>query len=261
MATLFEGLSGHSLRTLADAFRSGRLGATAGPLAINRVCACSDSAVADLQRVLGEGMSPAHLALLLDAHAGGLERPMVAAQSVELVWTGPEGAGAFCRDTSVVVHDLFASAQRSVLVSTFVVGQGRRVFETLATRLDEVPELQAHLFLHVGRKPRDTRYEGDILREFASEFRANWSGRRLPEVYYDPRALSANAAERATWHAKCVVVDDDLAFVTSANFTEWAHERNVEAGVLLRDRQFVAQLRGQFEGLERTQQVKRVPGL
>lgn len=261
MAALFEGLSSSALRTLADAFRSGRLGATSSSLAINRVCACPDAAVADLHLVLGEGMSPAHLALLLDAHADGLERPMVAAQSVELVWTGPEGAGAFCRDTSVVVRDLFASARRSVVVSTFVVGQGRRVFETLATRLDDVPELQAQLFLHVGRKPRDTRYEGDILREFASEFRADWSGRRLPAVYYDPRALSANAAERATWHAKCVVVDDDVAFVTSANFTEWAHERNVEAGVLLRDRQFVAQLRGQFEGLVRTQQVKRVPGL
>jgi hypothetical protein len=26
------------------------------------------------------------------------------------------------------------------------------------------------------------------------------------------------------------VVDEDVAFITSANFTEWAHQRNVEAG-------------------------------
>jgi phosphatidylserine/phosphatidylglycerophosphate/cardiolipin synthase-like enzyme len=56
-------------------------------------------------------------------------------------------------------------------------------------------------------------------------------------------------------------VDDDAAFVTSANFTDWAQHRNVEAGVLVRDRQLVAQVRGQFVGLVRTQQVRRIPGL
>lgn len=261
MATLFQGLSGQALRTLAQAFRSGRLGAGAGSFAINSVCACPDAAVADLQRLLAEGLAPVHLALLLGASADALERPIASAQAVELVWTGPEGASAFCRDTSVVVRDLFASAQRSVLVSTFVVNQVGTVFEALAQRLDELPELQAQVFLHVPRGRRDTRYEAEILREFAANFRKAWPGQRLPEVCYDPRGLAAKSEERATWHAKCVVVDDDAAFVTSANFTEWAQQRNVEAGVLVRDRQLVAQLRGQFDWLVRAQQVKRVPGL
>jgi phosphatidylserine/phosphatidylglycerophosphate/cardiolipin synthase-like enzyme len=261
MAVLFEGVSGSTLRTLADAFRNGRLGATAGPLAINRICACPQDAVADLQRLLGEGMAPAHLALLLGASADALERPMAAAQAVELVWTGPEGAGAFSRDTSVVVRDLFASAQRSVLVSTFVVNQAGTLFEALARRMDDVPDLQAQIFLHVARGLRDTRYEAEILREFATKFRKVWPGKRLPEVFYDPRGLAEKPKDRATWHAKCVVVDDVAAFVTSANFTDWAQQRNVEAGVLVRDRQLVVQLRGQFDGLVRTQQVKRVPGL
>lgn len=33
-------------------------------------------------------------------------------------------------------------------------------------------------------------------------------------------------------HAKCVVVDGRRVFVSSANFTEAAQERNVEIGVL-----------------------------
>jgi phosphatidylserine/phosphatidylglycerophosphate/cardiolipin synthase-like enzyme len=261
MAALFRGLSGHALRTLVDAFRGGRLGATSSPLAINRVCGCPEAAATDLQRLLAEGMAPIHLSLLLDASAEALERPMAAAQAVELVWTGPEGAGAYCRDTSVVVRDLFASAQRSVLVSTFVVNQAGTVFEALAQRMDDLPELEAQVFLHVPRGPRDTRYESEILREFAAKFTKAWPGKRLPEVFYDPRGLAAKPEERATWHAKCVVVDGDAAFVTSANFTDWAQQRNVEAGVLVRDRQLVAQLKGQFDGLVRTQQVKRVPGL
>ena len=79
-------------------------------------------------------------------------------------------------------------------------------------------------------------------------------------LYYDPRSLATNAHERATWHAKVVVIDDERALVTSANFTEWAQQRNVEAGVLIRNAEFAWQLRQQFEGLVRAKAVLEVPG-
>jgi len=79
-------------------------------------------------------------------------------------------------------------------------------------------------------------------------------------VYYDPRGLLEDADHRATWHAKCVVVDDDVGFVTSANFTEWAQDRNVEAGGVVRNREFVRRLRQQFEALIGGRRVRRVPG-
>lgn len=66
---------------------------------------------------------------------------------------------------------------------------------------------------------------------------------------------------RANWHAKCVVVDDEHAFVTSANFTGWAQHRNVEAGVLLHDAAFARGIRQQFDALLASAQVRRVPGL
>lgn len=69
--------------------------------------------------------------------------------------------------------------------------------------------------------------------------------------------MSLNAQERATWHAKVVVIDDEKAFVTSANFTEWAQQRNVEAGVLVRNAEVARQLRQQFEGLVQSKQVRR----
>lgn len=65
---------------------------------------------------------------------------------------------------------------------------------------------------------------------------------------------------RASWHAKCVVVDDEVAFITSANFTDWAQERNVEAGALIRSRAFATQLRLQFDALVHIKAVKRLPG-
>ena len=41
---------------------------------------------------------------------------------------------------------------------------------------------------------------------------------------------------------------------------EWAHQRNVEAGVLIRNAEFVRQLRQQFDSLIETKLVRRLPG-
>lgn len=79
-------------------------------------------------------------------------------------------------------------------------------------------------------------------------------------LYYDPRSLSLNGTEKATWHAKVVVVDEETSFVTSANFTEWAQQRNVEAGVLIQNAAFGRQLCQQFEALVQSRAVLEVPG-
>lgn len=258
MASMFFGAAASSLRSLAEAFRSGRLTDAATGLSINRVAPCSEAVVAHIVGLLKDGLAPRHLALLLESRAEVAEAGLANEQLAELVWTGPEGQGAFCRDTSVVVRELFQTAERTVLVSTFVVRQVATVFQVLAQRMDERPELDVDLFLHVGRAPRDTRYESEILREVAARFRADWPGARLPKVYYAPRGLAAEPASRATWHAKCVVTDESAAFVTSANFTDWAHERNVEAGVLVRDRAFAGRLAAQFAGLVQSRQVLRL---
>lgn len=53
-------------------------------------------------------------------------------------------------------------------------------------------------------------------------------------MFYDPRSLELAAEKRACLHAKCVVVDRRAVFVSSANFTEAAQERNIEVGLLIR---------------------------
>jgi phosphatidylserine/phosphatidylglycerophosphate/cardiolipin synthase-like enzyme len=191
-------------------------------------------------------MQHAHLALLVETMANAVEGEL--SSRAELVWTGPESAVSHSRDTGVVVAELFRSARKSVLVSTFVLHQVETVFKALADRMAEIPG------------DRDTREESELLREFGSKLRSRWPGTRRPSLYYDPRSLALNPDQRATWHAKVVVVDDEVSFVTSANFTEWAQQRNVEAGVLVRNRDFARQLRQQFEGLVQSRAVLEVPG-
>ena len=256
---LFAGTSAGTLRSLAAAFRGGQLGAAPSAFSIERVGPCPESTVRDLLRLSGEGHSAAQLALLLELHAEKAEL-RASAVTADFVWTGPEGGGSRSRDTVVVLGELFSRAERDVLVSTFVVQQAAAVFAPLAARVDAVPTLRARIFLHVARRPRDTVQDSEILREFADRLAAEWPGLRHPEVYYDPRGLSSDSAERATWHAKCVVVDDHLTFVTSANFTEWAQQRNVEAGVLVTGRQFTQQVRQQFDRLVEARLVRRLPG-
>jgi phosphatidylserine/phosphatidylglycerophosphate/cardiolipin synthase-like enzyme len=61
----------------------------------------------------------------------------------------------------------------------------------------------------------------------------------------------------ASQHSKCILVDGATAFITSANFTESAHERNVELGVLFRDNPRVAEsIRLKFESLIQNEFLK-----
>ena len=80
----------------------------------------------------------------------------------------------------------------------------------------------------------------------------------VPGPLRDELALDQDI--RTAWLAKCVLVDDEVALVTSANITEWAQQRNVDAGVLVRSRHFTRQLRSQLDALVDLKQVRRLPG-
>ncbi len=67
-------------------------------------------------------------------------------------------------------------------------------------------------------------------------------------MYYDPRSLDLDGPA-GVLHAKAVVVDDEAVFVTSANLTEAALDRNIEVGLLVRDRALAATVSSHFRGL------------
>lgn len=224
----------------------------------------SDAAAiaAELQQLSASGVGPDALAHMLRLLASKGAVSQESGDRIELVWSGPEVESAGTRDTGVVVRELFAEARHSVLVAGFAVSQGRHVFKVLAERLDGDAGLVVRMFLNVARPFHDARSEAEILREFADDFRRQeWPGHRVPQVFYDPRALAQVSGPKASLHAKCIVVDDEQALVTSANFTEAAQERNIEAGVLVRDPMFARALRAQFESLVARGLLKSVPGL
>lgn len=141
--------------------------------------------------------------------------------SVELVWTGPTTRFVPTRRTEQVLLDLIASANTELFLVSFVAYDVRSV----VTAMNEAASRGVRL---------------RVLLEASTSHGGT--------LDYDPAAmmrLSVPAAELFTWkekpepfvdgkvHAKVAVVDGKRAFVTSANLTGYALEKNMEAGILV----------------------------
>jgi phosphatidylserine/phosphatidylglycerophosphate/cardiolipin synthase-like enzyme len=230
-------LAPSDLRALADALASGRLAPPYLPVSLQRFTstAAAGTLASSFQELTASGISPTGLSRGLELLADfAIARPRLE-DLIELVTTGPENAGSGSRDTSVVVRDLFHNAQDSVTIVGYAVHQGKRVFEALAQRMTDCPQLRVRMYLDIQRNPGDTSASPELVTRFAHTFRTQqWpTGVRLPEIFYDGRSLEPDRSKAAALHAKCVVVDGSDLFVSSANFTDAAQHKNIEVGLLL----------------------------
>ena len=89
-------------------------------------------------------------------------------------------------------------------------------------------------------------------------FRSIWPFNPLPEVYYDPSSLKDPRSGHASVHAKLVVVDRRWVYVGSANFTQAAYHRNLEAGIRVRDRRLGEVLVTYFDRLVQDGHLRRL---
>lgn len=167
----------------------------------------------------------------------------------ELVWTGPEGHGATARDTAIVLRDLFESAREHVILAGYSFTHAQSVLAPLHATM-KAHGVRATFFVDITQPKVVTdppeRHAEEALAAFVGE---NWPfGPPFPELYYDKRAI-VPPPPWSILHAKCVVVDNKRAFVSSANFTMQGQERNIEVGVLLDDPRFAAHLARQWMAL------------
>ena len=112
------------------------------------------------------------MALVLSAITETRNCSPPACDGAELVWTGPEIAGAVSRDTEVVVRDLFGRASHEVLVAGFAMQQGKDVFRRLAERMVEIPGLRVRFCLDIRRNRGDSTLASELVWKFLAEFRS-----------------------------------------------------------------------------------------
>jgi phosphatidylserine/phosphatidylglycerophosphate/cardiolipin synthase-like enzyme len=260
-------LSRPALAALAEALRSGQLAPPYTPASLARFV--PQSAAASVSEALAElaadGVAPRHIARMVAWVTDERLAAQRAADRVQLVLSPPELDEIDSRDTAVVVQDLFAAAAERVSIVSYALDRGprsRALFGVLAARMAALPSLEVRVFANVHREPGDERPAAALVAEFSTRFRAElWPGPPWPAVYHDPRSPDPDRAKRACLHAKCLVVDGRWSLVTSANFTEAAHQRNIEAGVLLDDRAVATRLDRQLDLLTESGALVPVPGL
>ena len=126
---------------------------------------------------------------------------------------------------------------------------GPRAFDLLARKLESIPGLQVTILLNIQRKLGDTSTPDSVVRRFADRFwGSDWPGSVQPAVYYDPRAITQDGPT-GVLHAKALIADEEAVFITSANLTEAALDRNIEIGLMVRDRALAISVVTHFQRL------------
>jgi phosphatidylserine/phosphatidylglycerophosphate/cardiolipin synthase-like enzyme len=239
-----------ALEALAASLADGLLSEAITLHGVEQAAGADAPAVAAVLRdFVADGFSPRHLAAVVGGIAAATARTPKPTSLFDLVLSGPDLPGVPTADTAAVMRTLVGQATREVILVGYAVHDGRKIFEPLAKRMEEVPGLAVTLCLDIQRAWNDPTPSADLVARFARDFRAkHWPWALLPSLYYDPRSLETGEA-RASLHAKCVIIDRSRALVTSANFTDAAQRKNVEVGVDIRYPPSAARLADYFLGL------------
>ncbi len=135
--------------------------------------------------------------------------------------------------------------------------RGAEIFKPLASRMAGHANLEVRIVVNV--HPKRGRPAVTIIGEFAAEFfQTCWPFHPLPEVYYDPDSLEDPRSGNASVHAKLIVVDRRWVYLGSANFTRAAFQRNLEAGIRVRDGRLGEVLVTYFDRLIQDGQLRRI---
>ncbi|PTL78076.1 DISARM system phospholipase D-like protein DrmC [Vitiosangium sp. GDMCC 1.1324] len=141
--------------------------------------------------------------------------------SVELVWTGPTTRFVPTRRTEQVLLDLIASATTDLFLVSFVAYD----VHSVVTAMNEAASRGVRLRVLI---EASKEHGGTLDKDLVPKMRASiptaevFTWRERPEPFVDGKV-----------HAKVAVVDGARTFITSANLTGHALEKNMEAGVLI----------------------------
>jgi len=213
-----------------------------------------------LRRLTDSGFTNATGGLLCESLGSALSERDAAERSIQLVLSGPELVGTPVMDTKTTVLSLFEEASEEVLITSYVFHEAAEFFKVLAEKVDANPGFRVTFVVDLTHRREPTNQPLTLIAQsFAADFRKkHWPGQRQPAIWHDPRQFESTQSGGGIMHAKTVVIDRKLAFITSANFTGAAQSRNIEAGVLLRQPRLAARLHGYFEGLIGTGVLRRV---
>jgi phosphatidylserine/phosphatidylglycerophosphate/cardiolipin synthase-like enzyme len=243
-----------------------RIGLEVHPARIDALCTALGSATRnDVPTVFKKflGACPQHLVdsvvVAVDSHpeisvseisamlrASAAAAAIVASASMtELVWTGPDTTIVPVRHTEQVLIGVLDEAMTNLFVVSFVAYEVPSVVAAL--KRASARNVGIKVLLEPSEKEG-----GRVAIDSIAKLQAILPDARFYVWQKTPDAVGGCV------HAKCVVADARQAFITSANLTRAAMERNIEVGVLIRGGPLPIQLDDQLEALIETKQLKQL---
>lgn len=169
--------------------------------------------------------------------------------AVELVWTGPSTGVVPVRRTEQVLCEVIEAVKRRLFLVSFVAYEVDSIIQALRRAIGRQVQIDVLLESSVKHGGRVTCDSVKLMKSI------------LPSINiyvwpYDKKVLPGQLSGAV--HAKCAVADGDLAFITSANLTSAAMERNMELGVLVRRGELPFELHRHLEALISTRVIEKV---
>jgi cardiolipin synthase len=167
-------------------------------------------------------------------------------QSAELVWTGPTTPFVSARRTEQALLQVINSAEQSLFITSFVAYDVSTIVKALNVAAERGVTITMLL-----ESSQD--HGGSINIDVIGKMRGLVPTAQL----YAWRDKTGNFSDGRV-HAKVAVADKTSCFITSANLTGYAMEKNMEAGVLISGGQIPRLLDDHLRSLVDTKTVSLV---
>jgi cardiolipin synthase len=142
-------------------------------------------------------------------------------QSIELVWTGPVTSVVSARKTEQVLLQVINQAKSELLITSFVAYKVDSLIQALNSACDR--GVQLFLLLESSINEGGS-IEIDVIAKMKKV---------IPRSHVYAWKDKAAEFEGGRVHAKVAVADNNVCFITSANLTGYAMEKNMELGLLI----------------------------
>lgn len=142
-------------------------------------------------------------------------------QSTELVWTGPTTPFVSARRTEQALLQVINAAEQTLFITSFVAYDVSTIVKALNAANERGVVISMLLEL-------SQDHGGSVTFDAIGKMRSRVPAARLYAWREKPDPFSDGRV-----HAKVAVADGRMCFITSANLTGHAMEKNMEAGVLL----------------------------
>ena len=164
-------------------------------------------------------------------------------ESVELVWTGPSSELVATRKTRQALLQVIHAARTKLFLTSFVAYKVGTVVSALQKAVDRGVSLSMLL-------ESSEQHGGGVSIDGIAAMKGNFP---TAKIYFWGDKSDEFSGGKV--HAKVAVADENVCFISSANLTGHAMERNMEAGVLVEGGAIPLKLHRHLEALVTTNQL------